>query len=207
MRARKNAPRLLPAFLAWLALLAATVPMMAPGSRAGLPEEDPAVARLRKEFAEADKPTAETLKLKKTWYCDEHPAFKGGSIGVRDAVYFRFRAQGKNDVAVLYKNMALPHWRAFRILRTTDDALMGYGTLGLDPIESTTRMYFIRVAADGRLLVESTARASVLVNPNTNYVAAVSRASDGSAALRATTYSECGNEIPVVKKDPSSSAQ
>lgn len=201
MRARKNSPRLLPAFLAWLALLAATVPMMAPGSRAGLPDEDPTVARLRKEFSEADKPTAETLKLKKTWYCDEHPAFKGSSVGVQDAEYFRFRAQGKNDVASLYKNTTLPHWRAFRILRTTDDALMGYGTLGLDPIESTTRMYFIRAAKDGRLLVESTARASVLVNPDTNYTIAVSKPSDGTPSLRATTYSECRNERPVVKRD------
>ncbi|MBI2605186.1 MAG: hypothetical protein HYW49_03800 [Deltaproteobacteria bacterium] len=193
---------MMPAFLAWLALLAATVPMMAPGSRAGLPDEDPTVARLRKEFSEADKPTSETLRLKKTWYCNEHPAFKGSSVGVRDAEYFRFRAQGKNDVATLYKNMTLPHWRAFRILRTTDDALMGYGTLGLDPIENTTRMYFIRAARDGRLLVESTARASALTNPNADFAVAVSKASDGSATLRATTYSECRNELPVVKRDP-----
>ncbi len=176
------------------------------GAGAGLPEDDSVSARLQREFRSAHKPTHEELQTKKTWYCNERPAFRGSSVGVENGVYFKFSRQGKGAAYekaggdVMYKNKILPSWRAFRILHMKDSALMGYGSLGLDPIENTNRMYFIRAsgttAADAKLLVESTARSSVLKNPEKDYPKAISTDSEGNE-LRATTYSECRTEMPV----------
>lgn len=166
----------------------------------GHPDEDPAIAKLRKEFAHSLAPSKSSLQVKKTWYCDESPASRGQNTGVKEAEYFKFKDQGELDGVENYKNTVLPHYRSFRILHMRKDALMGYGTLGLDPIEDTKYMYFVRVANDGRLLVESTKRTASIAKPE-NYAPAISAAGDGEFSLSVTTYSECRTERAALKKN------
>lgn len=69
----RNEKHLIDVFLYLIAIFF----LAAPFGNAGLPTEDPEVARLRAEFLTATTPTVEQLHLGKTWKCQSFNAIQG----------------------------------------------------------------------------------------------------------------------------------
>jgi hypothetical protein len=146
--------------------------------------------KLRKDFKSAHAPSSNELNLKKTWQCYEYSAKKNFDSKQILTFFFKFKYQGEVKGEKKFKNLILPSHLGFRLLHLRKDALVGYGTLGADPILDTHYIYFIRATHDGRLIVESTKR-EWLESEKDKYFHAISKSIDGSDSLLVLSYSEC----------------
>jgi hypothetical protein len=113
--------------------------LAAGAAQAGTPEQDPAVAKLRSEFAQATAPTAAQLRYGQNWDCRFHSARKDEFKVNTGTQALSFQPYG--GLAINY-GYSLSAVYAF-----------GGTALAARPSRSL-RYFFIRALSDGHLVVE-----------------------------------------------------